>query len=94
MKVNEELISRTAKAARVHLTDADIGHLQKDLKGILEAFSKLDQIDTGNVKSSFHPISLKNIMREDVAKECLLQEEALKNTAHKKDGYFKGPKIV
>lgn len=94
MKLNEELITHTAKLARLRLSHAEIEKFKADLKDVLAAFSKLDKVDTKNVKSSFHPIELKNVMREDTPKECLSREEALVNTTHKKDGYFKGPRVV
>lgn len=94
MKLNEELITHTAKLARLRLSKAEIERFQADLKDVLDAFAKLDKVDTKNVKSSFHPIKLKNVMREDTPKECLSNEEALANTLHKKDGYFKGPRVI
>ncbi len=64
------------------------------LQEILEAFGKLDKIDVKNEKPSFQPIELSNVMREDKVEKCLTQEEALKNTKNKKDGYFLGPKVT
>ena len=94
MKVNKELIEHIASLARLKLTEKEIKKFLPQLKEILDAFSKLDELNTKNVKSSFHPVELKNFMREDKAGKCLSVEEALSNTKHKKDSYFKGPRAV
>jgi aspartyl-tRNA(Asn)/glutamyl-tRNA(Gln) amidotransferase subunit C len=39
-------------------------------------------------------LDLANIFREDVARKSLSQEEALKNTPRRENGYFKSPRIV
>jgi aspartyl-tRNA(Asn)/glutamyl-tRNA(Gln) amidotransferase subunit C len=94
MKVDKELIEHVADLARLKLTDTEIKKFLPQLKEILEAFSKLDKVDTKNTKASFQPVELKNMLREDKIKPCLTKEEALSNTKEKKDGYFKGPMAV
>ena len=94
MKVDKELIGNVARVARLKLTDSEIKKFLPQLKEILSAFSKLDEVNTKDVEPSFQPVELKNFMREDKPGTCLDQDKALENTPHKKDGYFKGPKAV
>ncbi len=94
MKIDKDLIRHVAEVARLELTDAEIKEFLPQLKDILETFSQIQKVDTANIKPSFHPIELNGAMREDVPKESLSNEAALKNTVHKKDGYFKGPRII
>lgn len=94
MKVDRELIKKVAEVARLELTPAEIKKFIPELNEILSAFSKIDKADTKNTRPSFQPVPLKNILREDDKEPCLSQEEALANTRHKKDGYFKGPRVV
>lgn len=94
MKVDKELIKRVANNARLNLTDKEIDEFIPQLKDILDVFSKISEVDTKNVKESFHPVEIKNNVREDKVEKSLTQEEALRNTVHKKDGYFKGPKAI
>jgi len=54
----------------------------------------LDKLDVSNEEPSFQPVKIRNSMREDVAGKCLSREEALSNTSHKKNGYFKGPSVM
>ena len=60
----------------------------------MESFSKLDELDVSKELPSSQPIAIKNVFREDKVGKSLSNEEALSNTTHKKDGYFKGPKVV
>lgn len=94
MKVNKELIEHVAEVARLKLAEQEIKKFLPQLKEILEAFSKLDKVNTDNIKSSFQPVELKDFMRDDEVKECLSQNQALSLTEHKKEGYFKGPRAV
>lgn len=94
MKLDRELIRKIASVARLKLTESEIKRFLPELKEVLKAFSKIDKVDTEKTKPSFHPVELKNAVRDDKKGKCLSQEEALANTEHKKDGYFKGPRAV
>ena len=94
MEVDRKLLEHVAQVARLKLTEDEIKKFLPQLKEVLEFFSKLQEVDTDNVNPSFHPVELKNVMRDDSEKECLSQDEALSLTEHKKDGYFKGPRAV
>ena len=94
MQVDRKLLEHVAEVARLKLTEKEIEKFLPQLKETLEFFSKLKEINTDNVKPSFHPVELKNAMRDDKEGKCLSQDEALSLTEHKKDGYFKGPRAV
>ena len=94
VNINKELVERIANNAKLNLTDKEKDRFSNELKEIIDAFSKLDEVDTKDVDISLQPVELKNSLREDKAKECLSQDEALSLTEHKKDGYFKGPRVV
>ena len=64
------------------------------MKEILETLSKIQEVDTKNTIPSYHAVDIKNALREDSPKKSISQDEALKNTKNKKDGYFLGPKVV
>ena len=94
MEIDRKLLEHVAIVARLKLTDEEIKKFLPQLKEALEFFSKLEEVDTDNVNPSFQPVELKNAMREDSQKECLSQDDALSLTEHKKDGYFKGPRVI
>ena len=94
VKINKELIEHVAEVARLKLTEKEKEKFVKELKEVIEAFSKLDVVDTKGIEVSMQPVELKNVLREDKEEKCLSQDDVLSLTEHKKDGYFKGPKAV
>lgn len=92
---SKETIDHISKLALIDLSEEEKEKLSKELGNILNYFKKLDELDTSTVKPTTHPIDgLKNVFREDVPWESLSNEEALRNAKHKKDGYFKAPRIL
>ena len=94
MQVDKRLLEHVAEVARIKLSEAEIERFLPQLKEALEFFSQLKDVDTENIKPSYQPVNIKNVMREDKERECLSQDDALSLTEHKKDGYFKGPRAV
>ncbi len=93
-KVDRELLLRVAKNCRLELTEKEIQQFLPQFKEILEAFEKIDSVDVKGIEPAFHPVPLKNRMREDKIEKCLGNEEALSNAVHQKQPYFKGPKAI
>ncbi len=93
-EVDKRLLLKVARNARLNLVQDEIREFLPQLEEILEAFSKLNELDVSQEKPSFQPLPLKNVMRKDEQEKCLSQEEALKNAKNKKDGYFLGPRVV
>lgn len=92
---SRETIEHISKLALLDLTEEEKEKLSEQLGDILNYFKKLDDLDTSDVKPTTHPIDgLKNVFREDIPWKSLSHEEALKNAQHKKDGFFKAPRIL
>ena len=94
MDIDKKLLEHVAQVARLKLTEKEMEKFLPQLKEALEFFSQLQDVNTDGVKPSFQPVEIKNVLREDIEKECLTQDEALSLAEHKKDGYFKGPRAV
>ncbi len=94
MEITPELVKRVAANARLNLKDTEVKQFAAEMKDILATFEKLTEVKTDNVEPSFHPIPVKNVAREDKPGPCLDREEALALTPHKKDKYFRGPKVI
>ncbi len=94
MDINKEIILKVAKNARLNLTEDEVKEFLPQFKEILSTFSELSKVNTEKVKPSFQPIEIKNALRDDEPKECVSQDEILKNATNKKNGYFLGPKAL
>ena len=96
IEINEELVKKVAKNARLNLTDNEIKKFTPQIKEIIiDSFNKLDEIDASE-EPSFQPVSQNNKLRKDVVKESLSVKDALENVSFKlRDGdYIKGPKVL
>ena len=91
-KIDKKLVEHVSKIARLDLTEEEKEKFTKQLEDILGTFKKIDEIDTKNVKPSFHPQEIKNILREDKVKKW--KWKPLENAKLKEKSYVKGPKIV
>ena len=94
MKINRDILLRVARNARLNLTEKEIKELLPQLEQILEHFSVLDKINTSDIEPAFQPIEIKNVLREDKVEKSLDRDDVLANVKNKKDGFFKGPKVV
>jgi aspartyl-tRNA(Asn)/glutamyl-tRNA(Gln) amidotransferase subunit C len=91
----KDVLDSLSKLAMLNLSDEEKEKLIPQLNEIINYFKKLNDLDTKNIKPITHPIEgLKNVFREDIPKKSLTNKEALKNAQHKKDGYFKAPRIL
>ena len=88
------ILSKVAKVAKLDLTEDEKKKFSKDLENILESFGALDDANVKNIKPTFQPVEVKNVVREDIIEKSLSQEDALKNSPHTENKYFKGPKAI
>ncbi len=92
---SKETIDYLSKLALLDLSEEEKEKISKQLSDIISYFKKLNDLDTSNVNPTTHAIEgLKNVFREDVPWKSLSNEDALRNAQHKKDGYFKAPRIL
>lgn len=94
MELKPHTVKEIAATARLSLTDDEAQHFAQELKEILHAFSQLDNVATENIEPSFQPLPIPVTLRDDTITKGVDPEQALSLTSHKKDGYFKGPRIV
>jgi aspartyl-tRNA(Asn)/glutamyl-tRNA(Gln) amidotransferase subunit C len=94
MSITKETVEHVAQVARLHLSEEEKQRFTKELQEVFELFSGLQSIDTTEVDPAFHAIETDKHLREDKVEPSLTQEQALSNTSHKEDDYFKGPRIL
>ena len=83
-----EEVRHVARLARVGLDDEEVERFTEQFADILDYFETLDEVPAVE-----RDADLVNVMREDEARDCLSQEEALANAPETEDGYFKGPNV-
>ncbi len=79
MPLERAEVEQLAALVRVGLTDAELEMLRHQLSDILAQFEVLQQLDTSGVEATGHAGNLETVMRDDIAEECLTNEEVLSN---------------
>lgn len=81
-------VKHVAKLANLPLTNQEEEKYSEQLSKILEYVDQLNSVDTSSVETTFNVSGQVNVLDEDKVGICLTQEEALSNTAKKRDGFF------
>ena len=94
MSLTKEEVLNVAKLARLEFNEEEIVRFQADLNNILDYIDVLGEINTDDVQPlvQVHENGVK--LREDIIKESLTSEEAMKNAPASEDGSLIVPKVV
>jgi len=90
-RITRDEVLHVARLARLELSDDEIGRLQEQLSDILEAVSKVSELDLSEVPPTAHPLEIANAWAEDVRRPCLELDEAFANAPDRDDDYFRVP---
>ncbi|NUU61154.1 Asp-tRNA(Asn)/Glu-tRNA(Gln) amidotransferase subunit GatC [Paenibacillus agri] len=94
MSITVKDVQHVAKLARLQLSPEEEATFTEQMNAILQYAEKLNELDTENVKPTTHVLQVSNVMRDDVVKDSLSQEEALLNAPDQEDGQFKVPAVL
>ena len=91
MAITREEVLHVAKLARLELTEEEVGRLTEQLGAILEAVSKVSELDLSDVPPTSHPLQLVNAWAEDEPRPSLPLGDAFANAPAREDDLFKVP---
>jgi aspartyl-tRNA(Asn)/glutamyl-tRNA(Gln) amidotransferase subunit C len=94
MKITDEVVDHIAHLARLEFEGEKKPQIKADMERILDFIDKLQELDTDNVEPLIFMSDEVNVLREDVAKETLTQDQALSNAPKKDSDYFRIPKVL
>lgn len=94
MKITDEVVDHIAHLARLEFEGEKKVQIKADMERILDFMDKLQEVNTDNVEPLIFMSDEVNVLREDVAKETLTQDEALSNAPKKDSDYFRIPKVL
>jgi aspartyl-tRNA(Asn)/glutamyl-tRNA(Gln) amidotransferase subunit C len=87
-------VEHVATLARLGLTDEEIDRMQEQLNRILEAVGELQSVDTSTIGPTAQVIALENVMRDDVVRPGIGQEQALANAPLREGAWLRVPVIL
>ena len=91
MPITREQVLHVAKLARLDLRDDEVDRLTRELGAILEAVSKVSELDLADVPPTSHPLDLVNVWAEDEPHASLSVDEALANAPAREGDLFRVP---
>ena len=91
MAIDREQLLKVAHLARLELREDEVARLEGQLSDILEAVSKVSELDLSDVPPTSHPLEVVNVWRDDDPQPCLPVDEALANAPEREGDFFKVP---
>jgi aspartyl-tRNA(Asn)/glutamyl-tRNA(Gln) amidotransferase subunit C len=91
MAITREEVLHVAKLARLELTEEEVERLTRELGAILEAVSKVSELDLSDVPPTSHPLAVVNSWDEDEPRPSLGLDDAFANAPEREADLFKVP---
>jgi aspartyl-tRNA(Asn)/glutamyl-tRNA(Gln) amidotransferase subunit C len=89
--ITREQVLHVARLARLALTEEEVERLGAELDAILDAVSKVAELDLTDVPPTSHPLDLVNVFGEDEPRPSLDREAALSLAPEQERGAFRVP---
>ena len=81
-------------SARLEFNEEEVEQFTHQLARILDYIGKLNELDTTDVAPTSHPLPLRNVVKEDVAKASYNRDVVLEGAPSAEEGYFEVPKVI
>lgn len=94
MEVNDALVDKLARLARLRFTDTEKESIKKDLQSMIGFVEKLSELDLAHVEPLLHMSDEVNVLREDRVQGSVSREAALSNAPLADGEFFKVPKVI
>ena len=91
MAIDREQLLHVAHLARLELRADEVERLEGQLNDILEAVSKVSELDLSDVPPTSHPLSVVNVFRPDEPRPSLPLEDVFANTPERDGDHFRVP---
>jgi aspartyl-tRNA(Asn)/glutamyl-tRNA(Gln) amidotransferase subunit C len=91
LAIDRDQLLHVAHLARLELRDDELERLGAQLNDIIDAVSKVSELDLSDVPPTSHPLDIVNVWGEDEPRPSLPVEEALANAPEHDGAFFRVP---
>ena len=92
--ITREEVLHVARLARLELSDNEVERFEGQLSAILDAVSKVSELNLADVPPTAHPLPVVNVLRADEVRPSLPRDEVLAMAPASEDGRFRVPRIL
>jgi len=89
--ITRDEVLHVARLARLELTEDEVGRFAEQLSAILEAVSKVSELDLADVPPTAHPLDVANAWAEDEPHACLPLDDVFANAPDRDGDLFRVP---
>jgi aspartyl-tRNA(Asn)/glutamyl-tRNA(Gln) amidotransferase subunit C len=89
--ISREDVLHVAALARLDLSAEEVAQLEQELNAILEAVSKVSELELDEVPATSHPLDVVNVFADDDPRPSLPLEDVFANAPARDDHLFRVP---
>ena len=93
-KISHKEVEHVARLARLDLTEPEKTLFGEQLSQILTFVEQLQEVPTEGIPPTASVADQASVLREDIPREGLSQDQVLSNAPEASDGFFVVPKIL
>lgn len=94
MKITKKEVAHIAKLARLSFSEKEMELFTEQLNQILVYMEKLNEIDTSEIKPTYHALDLINVFRDDQIEPSLSTQKVLFNAPQSDKDMVTVPRII
>jgi aspartyl-tRNA(Asn)/glutamyl-tRNA(Gln) amidotransferase subunit C len=91
MAIDRDTVMRVARLARLDLRPEEVDRLTGELDAIIEAVSKVAELDLAGVPPTSHPLDLVNVWDDDEPRASLALDAVFANAPAREGHLFRVP---
>jgi aspartyl-tRNA(Asn)/glutamyl-tRNA(Gln) amidotransferase subunit C len=89
--ISKDDVIHVARLARLELGEEEVARFQAQLSAIIDAVSKVSELDLDDVPPTAHPLEIQNAWAEDEPHECLPLDAVFANAPDRDGDLFRVP---
>jgi aspartyl-tRNA(Asn)/glutamyl-tRNA(Gln) amidotransferase subunit C len=94
MQVTDALVDKIANLARLSFNDVEKKEIREDLEKMIGFVDQLNSIDISDTQPLMHMSREVNVLREDLVRGSVTDQEALQNAPVSAGTFFTVPKVI
>jgi len=91
MTISRDQVLHVAKLAHLDLREEEVERFGEQLSAILDAVSKVAELDLEDVAPTSHPLDLVNVWRDDEPRASLAADDVFANAPERDGDFFRVP---